>query len=62
VGTTAVPYRVTKTAFGSGTPYIGAYTLLQIAPTQLTLTAYGLKASGSSPQDDDVIDTVPLSH
>jgi hypothetical protein len=61
VGTTAVPYRVTKTAFGSGTPYIGTYTLLQIAPTQLTLTAYGLKASGATPQDDDVIDTVPLS-
>ncbi|MGD0526445.1 MAG: fibronectin type III domain-containing protein [Polyangiaceae bacterium] len=61
VGTTSVAYRVTKTAFGAGTPYIGAYTLLQIAPTQLTLTAYGLKASGSTPQDDDVIDTVTLS-
>jgi len=61
VGTTSVPYRATKTAFGTGTPYIGAYALLQIAPTQLTLTAYGLKASGSSPQDDDVIDTVTLS-
>jgi hypothetical protein len=62
VGTTSVPYRITKTAFGSGTPYIGAYSLLAIAPTTITLTAYGLKASGSSPQDDDVIDTVPLSH
>jgi hypothetical protein len=61
VGTTSVPYRVTKTAFGSGTPYIGAYTLLQIMPAQLTLTAYGMKASGATPQDDDVIDTVTLS-
>lgn len=61
VGTTSVPYRVTKTAFGSGTPYIGAYTLLQIAPAGLTLTAYGLVASGSSPQDDTVIDTVTLT-
>jgi hypothetical protein len=62
VGTTSVAYRATKTAFGSGTPYIGTYSLLTIAPTQLTLTAYGLKSSGSTPQDDDVIDTVMLSH
>jgi hypothetical protein len=61
VGTTAAAYRVTKTAFGSGTPYIGLYSTLLIAPTQLTLTAYGMVASGSTIQDDTVIDTVTLS-
>ncbi|HEY3818963.1 MAG TPA: fibronectin type III domain-containing protein [Polyangiaceae bacterium] len=64
VGTTSVPYRCTKTGFGPnsppGTPFIGAYSLLQIMPTQLTLTAYGLVASGSTPMDDTVIDTVCL--
>ncbi len=62
VGTTPVAYRCTKTGFGAnsptGTPFIGAYSLLQITPTQLTLTAYGLVASGQKPQDDTVIDTV----
>jgi hypothetical protein len=61
VGTSAVAYRATKTAFGSGTPYIGLYGTLQITPTQLTLTAYGMVASGSTMQDDTVIDTVMLS-
>jgi len=62
VGTTSVPYRMTKTAFGSGTPYIGAYSLLTMSGTTLTLKAYGLKASSSTVAGDDVIDTVTLSH
>jgi predicted phosphodiesterase len=61
VGTTAVSYRATKTAFGGGTPYIGLYTTLQITPAKLTLTAYGMVASGSTMQDDTVIDTVTLA-
>jgi acid phosphatase type 7 len=61
VGTTAVPYRVTKTAFGGTTGYIGLYSLLNITPTQLTLTAYAMGSSGMSPQDDTVIDTFMLS-
>jgi hypothetical protein len=56
VGTTPVSYRATKTAFGGTSGYIGLYTTLQIAPTQLTLTAYGMVASGASIQDDMIID------
>ena len=55
VGTSAVAYRATKTAFGSGTPYIGLYGTLQITATQLTWTAYGMVASGSTMADDTVI-------
>jgi hypothetical protein len=64
VGTSAVAYRATKTGFGSGsaTPqYIGLYATLQIAPTTLTLTAYGMVASGSTIADDTVIDTLVLN-
>jgi len=64
VGTSAVAYRATKTGFGSGsaTPqYIGLYGILQITPTQLTLTSYGMVASGSTTADDTVIDTVMIS-
>jgi hypothetical protein len=61
VGTSSVAYRAAKTGFGpaSATPqYIGLYSMLQIAPTQLTLTAYGMVASGTTMADDTVIDTV----
>ena len=56
VGTSSVAYRVTKTAFGTGTNYIGNYSMLSIMPTSITLTAYGLTASAT----DDIIDTVKL--
>jgi hypothetical protein len=62
VGTAPVSWRQTKTAFGPGTSYIGTYALLTIAPAQLTLEAYGMKASSSTVEGDDVIDTVTLSH
>jgi len=62
VGTTPVSWRQTKTAFGTGTPYIGTYSLLTIASRQLTLRAYGMKASSTTVAGDDVIDMVQLSH
>jgi hypothetical protein len=64
VGTSSVAYRATKTGFGPGsaTPqYIGLYSLLQITPTQLVLTAYGMGNSGTSPSEDTVIDTVTVT-
>ena len=42
---------------GCTSPYIGTYALLSLTPTSMTLTAYGLKASGSTVADDVVIDT-----
>ncbi len=62
VGTSASAYREKSAAFGNGTPYIGAYSLLTLEANKLTMTAYGLKASGSQVKDDDVLDTVVLTH
>jgi hypothetical protein len=62
VGTTTIPWRATKTAFGPGTSYIGTYALLTIAPTGLTLKAYGLKASATTVSGDDLLETVNLTH
>jgi hypothetical protein len=62
VGATPVAWRQTNTKFGPNTPYIGTYALLTIAPTALTLKAYGLKASSSTVSGDDLIDTVILTH
>lgn len=60
-GTSNVDYRAKNAGFGNGTPYVGVYSLLKLEASKLTYTAYGLKASGSSVQDDDVIDTYELS-
>jgi hypothetical protein len=57
-----VAWRKTNTAFGGGTPYIGTYALLAIAPAGLTLKAYGMKASSTTVSGDDIIDTVTLTH
>jgi hypothetical protein len=62
VGATPVAWRLVQAAYGAGTPYIGTYALLTIAPTQLTLKAYGMKASSTTVSGDDVIDTVTLLH
>jgi hypothetical protein len=62
VGTTPVAWRATKTAFGPGTPYIGTYALLTIAPTGLTMKAYGLKSSSTTVAGDDLLETVNLTH
>jgi hypothetical protein len=64
VGTTPVSWRAAKTAFGpSATPaYIGTYAILTITPTLLTLKAYGMNSSSTAVANDDVIDTVTLSH
>ncbi len=61
VGATTA-YREIAAAYGKGTPYIGAYSLLTLEGNKLTLTAYGLKASGTQVKDDDVIDTFTLTH
>jgi hypothetical protein len=55
------PWRMAQTSYGTGTPYIGTYALLTIAPTQLTLKAYGLKASSTTVSGDDLIDSFALS-
>jgi hypothetical protein len=65
VGTAPVSWRATKTGFGpNATPstYIGLYSLLTIAPTQLTLKAYAMNASGTTVANDVPIDTVTLTH
>ena len=62
VGKSASPFREKSAAFGSGTPYIGAYSLLTLDGKTLTMTAYGLKASGTQVKDDDVLDTVTITH
>jgi hypothetical protein len=59
---TPQPFTQTSVAYGSGTSYIGAYSILTLQGNMLTLTAYGLKASSSTVADDDVIDTVTLTH
>lgn len=55
-------YRELAAAYGKGTPYIGTYSLLALEGNKLTLTAYGLKASGAQVKDDDVIDTFTITH
>ncbi len=62
VGTTTVAYRAAKTAFGTGTPYIGVYSILTLSGSMLKLTGYGLKASSTTVAGDDVIDTLTLTH
>lgn len=62
VGTTASPFRAANKSFGNGTAYIGLYGLLTLEGNTLTLTSYGLKASGTKVADDDVIDTLTITH
>jgi hypothetical protein len=59
---TPQPFTAKSVAYGSGTPYIGAYSLLAVSPTTLTLTAYGLVASATSISEDGVIDTFSVQH
>jgi hypothetical protein len=59
---TPQPFTAKSVAYGSGTPYIGAYSLLAISPSALTLTAYGLVASATRISDDGVIDTFSVPH
>lgn len=49
-------------AYGSGTPYVGSYSILTLSGNTLQLTAYGLKASSTTVKNDDVIDTLMLTH
>jgi hypothetical protein len=60
-GTTPVAYRQTNAAFGSGTPYVGVYSLVTFDGGTLTYKAYGLKTAGGSVAGDDVIDSFTLS-
>jgi hypothetical protein len=48
--------------YSATTSYLGSYSILTLRDNTLRLTAYGLKASSSSVADDDVIDTVSLTH
>jgi predicted phosphodiesterase len=59
---TPQPFTATSTAYGAGTKYIGAYSLLTLSPRTLTLTAYGLAASATSVSEDDVLDTFSVQH
>ena len=59
---TPQPFTQTSVAYGSGTSYIGAYSILTLQSNTLTLTAYGLKASSTTVAGDDVIDTVTMTH
>jgi acid phosphatase type 7 len=59
---TAQPFTATSVAYGTGTNYIGAYSLMELSSTTLKLTAYGLRASSSTVADDDVIDTFSVTH
>jgi hypothetical protein len=70
VGTTDVPWRAAKTAFGPSAtpPYLGMYSIVTMTPAsggtpaQLTIQAYGMNASSSSVAGDTVIDAVTLTH
>jgi acid phosphatase type 7 len=59
---TPQPFTAISVAYGSGTTYIGSYSLLQLQGNTLKLTAYGLKASSSTVAGDDVIDSFDLTH
>jgi hypothetical protein len=59
---TPAAFTAKSIAYGSGTSYIGAYSLLTLSGKTLTLTAYGLKASSTTVGGDDVIDTFTASH
>ena len=59
---TATPWRTKSATFGTGTPYIGVYSLLTLSGSTLTLSAYGLKASSTTVKGDDVVDTLQLTH
>ncbi|HEX8795893.1 MAG TPA: hypothetical protein VF765_33320, partial [Polyangiaceae bacterium] len=48
--------------YGSGTPYVGSYSILTLSGNTLQLTAYGLKASSTTVKDDDMVDTLMLTH
>ncbi len=58
---TPSPFREKNAGFGGGTPYIGVYALLTLEGKNLTMTAYGLKASGTRVKDDDVLDTLTIT-
>ena len=60
-GTATVDYRAISVAFGKGTAYVGVYSLLTLEASKLTYKAYGLKSSGSTVADDDLVDTFELS-
>jgi hypothetical protein len=62
IGTVPVPFREKNTLFGTGTPYVGVYSIVALQGNTLTLTAYGMKAAGGSVAGDDVIDTLVLTH
>jgi predicted phosphodiesterase len=48
----AASYDATAATFGSNTPYVGVYAIMQLDAHTLTWTAYGLQASGSDPTVD----------
>ena len=59
-GTTPAAYRQTNTGFGTGTPYVGVYSLLTIDKRTLTYKAYGLTVAGGSVAGDTLIDSFAL--
>ena len=61
IGTPAA-FTAKSVGYGSGTSYIGAYSILKLSGNTITLTAYGLKASSTTVAGDDVIDTFTASH
>jgi hypothetical protein len=59
---TPAAFTAKSVAYGSGTSYIGAYSLLTLSGNTLKLDAYGLKASATTVAGDDAIDTLTLTH
>jgi hypothetical protein len=59
---TPQPFTQVSVAYGTGTSYIGAYSLMKLSGTMLSFSAYGLKASSTTVADDDMIDSFVLSH
>jgi hypothetical protein len=59
---TAAAFTAKSVAYGSGTSYIGAYSMLTLSGNTLRLDAYGLRASASTVAGDDPIDTLTLTH
>lgn len=54
-------YSDVRVGFGGSTPYVGVYGALTVSGTELAWKAYGLKAGGSKPADDDVIDSFSIA-
>jgi hypothetical protein len=55
------PYSAVRARFEGTSGFVGLYGLLDVSPSALKWTAYGLRPSGSKVADDGVIDTFSIA-